>query len=207
MGGVYNYIKSAQLPPGSTGITGDPDGTADGAQNAETFTIGTFQTNGWESVEGFVQPKFSGTVTYSLSAPGDSFTANPVHSHSAVSIGALDNYYAVNTSCNGNNECLNTCGFPGSFRPTAGGAGEILPGPYGLSDSTAGKLHSHTATGLNGSFDMVKDAGMIISDTTARMNLQSKQLFDNATSFYLRNNEAIPVNSAYFRLRYMIKAY
>ena len=25
MGGVYNYVKSAQLPPGSTGITGDPD--------------------------------------------------------------------------------------------------------------------------------------------------------------------------------------
>ena len=45
-----------------------------------------------------------------------------------------------------------------------------------------------SATGLTGSFDMVKDAGMIISGTTARMNIQSKQLFDNATSFYLRNN-------------------
>jgi len=207
MGGVYNYVKSAQLPPGSTGITGDPDGTADGSINAETFTIGTFQTNGWETVEGFVQPTFSGTVTYTLPGAGDAATANPVHSHSAVSIGALDNYYAVNSGCNGNNQCLNTCGFPGSFRPTAGGAGEIIEGPYGLSDSTAGQLHTHTATGLNGSFDMVTDAGMIISDTTARMNLQSKQLFDNATSFYLRNNEAIPVNAAYFRLRYMIKAY
>jgi len=207
IGGVYNYIKSAQLPPGSTGITGDPDGTADGSINAETFTIGTFQTNGWETVEGFVQPVFSGTVTYTLPNAGDAFTANPVHAHSAVSIGALDNYYAVNSGCNGNNECLNTCGFPGSFRPTAGGAGEIIEGPYGLTDSTAGQLHTHTATGLNGSFDMVTDAGMIISDTTARMNLQSKQLFDNATSFYLRNNEAIPVNAAYFRLRYMIKAY
>ena len=207
MGGVYNYVKSAQLPPGSTGITGDPDGTADGSINAETYTIGVFQTNGWETVEGFVQPKFSGTVTYTLPPPGDSFTANPVHAHSAIAVGAVDNYYAVNTSCNGNNDCLNTCSFPGSFRPTTGGAGEILPGPYGLSESTAGKLHTHTASGLNGSFDMVTDAGMIISDTTARMNLQSKQLFDNATSFYLRNNEAIPVNAAYFRLRYMIKAY
>lgn len=207
MGGVYNYIKSAQLPPGSTGITGDPDGTADGSLNAETFTIGTFQTNGWETVEGFVQPKFQGTVSYTLPGAGDSFTANPVHSHSGVSVGAIDGYYAVNNSCNGNNDCLNTCSFPGSFKPTTGGAGEILPGPYGLSDSNAGQLHTHTASGLNGSFDMVKDAGMIIGDTTARMSLQSKQLFDNASSFYLRNNEAIPVNSAYFRLRYMIKAY
>ena len=206
-GGVYNYIKSAQLPPGSTGITGDPDGTADGSLNAETYTIGTFQTNGWETVEGFVQPKFQGTVTYTLPGAGDSFVSNPVHAHSAIAVGAVDNYYAVNTSCNGNNDCLNKCSFPGSFRPTTGGAGEILDGPYGLSESTAGKLHTHTATGLNGSFDMVKDAGMIISDTTARMNLQSKQLFDNATSFYLRNNEAIPVNAAYFRLKYMIKAY
>jgi hypothetical protein len=207
MGGVYNYIKSAQLPPGSTGITGDPDGTADGSINAETYTIGTFQTNGWETVEGFVQPKFQGTVTYTLPGAGDAFVANPVHAHSAIAVGAVDNYYAVNSSCNGNSNCLNTCNFPGSFRPTTGGAGEILPGPYGLSESTAGKLHTHTASGLNGSFDMVTDAGMIISDTTARMNLQSKQLFDNATSFYLRNNEAIPVNAAYFRLRYMIKAY
>ena len=207
MGGVYNYIKSAQLPPGSTGITGDPDGTADGSINAETFTIGTFQTNGWETAEGFVQPTFSGTVTYTLPGAGDSFTANPVHSHSAIAVGAVDNYYAVNTSCNGNNECLNKCEHPGSFKPTTGGAGEIEQGPYGLSESSAGKLHTHTADGLNGSFDMVTDAGMIISDTTARMNLQSKQLFDNATSFYLRNNEAIPVNAAYFRLRYMIKAY
>ena len=102
---------------------------------------------------------------------------------------------------------MNKCSFPGSFRPTSGGAGEILTGPYGLSESQSGQLHTHTASGLNGSFDMVKDGGMLISDTTARMSLQSKQLFDNATSFYLRNNEAIPVNAAYFRLRYMIKAY
>ena len=207
MGGVYNYIKSAQLPPGSTGITGDPDGTADGSINAETFTIGTFQTNGWETVEGFVQPKFQGTVSYTLSGPGDAFTANPVHTHSAISIGGTVGYPAVNTSCNKHDDCLNTCSFPGSFRPVSAATGEILEGPYGLSDTTAGQLHTHNATNLTGSFDMVKDAGMIISGTTARMNIQSKQLFDNATSFYLRNNEAIPVNAAYFRLRYMIKAY
>jgi len=207
MGGVYNYIKSAQLPPGSTGITGDPDGTADGSINAETFTIGTFATNGWESVEGFIQPKFQGTVTYTLPGPGDVFTANPVHAHSAIAVGAIDGYYAVNKNCRDNNECLNKCSFPGSFKPTTGGAGEILTGPYGLSESQSGQLHTHTASGLNGSFDMVKEGGMLISDTTARMSLQSKQLFDNATSFYLRNNEAIPVNAAYFRLRYMIKAY
>ena len=112
----------------------------------------------------------------------------------------------VNKSCRINDDCLNTCSFPGSDQ-LVDGAGEILTGPYGLSESQSGQLHTHTASGLNGSFDMVKDGGMLISDTTARMSIQSKQLFDNATSFYLRNNEAIPVNAAYFRLRYMIKAY
>jgi len=205
MGGVYNYIKSAQLPPGSPGISGNPDGTADGAQNAETFTIGTFSTSGFDSVEGFVQPTFSGTLTYALPSSNDTFVTNPVHAHSAVSCGGLDNYYAVKNGCNGNNTCLNTCSFPGSFRPVEGSAGEILEGPYGV--TTGGSTHNHPNTGLNGSFDMVKEGGMIISDTTVRMNLQSKQLFDNSLAFYLRNNENIPVNAPYFRLKYMIKAY
>jgi hypothetical protein len=119
----------------------------------------------------------------------------------------LDGYYAVNNGCNGNNNCLNTCSFPGAFKPVEGSAGEIVSGPYGLSDSSAGQQHNHTTTGTVGSFDMVKDAGMIISDTTVRMNLQSKQLFDNSLNFYLRNNENVPVNAPYFRLKYMIKAY
>ena len=207
MGGVYNYIKSAQLPPGSPGVAGLADGTADGSINAETFTIGTFKTEGIDSVEGFVQPTFSGTLTYTLPSSNAANVTNPVHAHSGVTAGGLDNYYAVNNGCNGNNNCLNTCSFPGSFKPVEGSAGEILSGPYGLSDSSAGQQHNHTTTGTVGSFDMVKDAGMIISDTTVRMNLQSKQLFDNSLNFYLRNNENVPVNAPYFRLKYMIKAY
>ena len=206
-GGVYNYIKSAQLPPGSSGISGDLDGTADGAINAETYTIGTFSTNGWGDVQGFPQPTFSGSVTYTLPSAQDRSTANPTHAHSAVSVGATAGYQAIKGGCNGYDSCLNTCSFPGSFRPTDAGSGEITDGPWGLSDSRAGKVHTHPTTGTVGTFDMVKDAGMIISDTTITMNLQSKQLFDNATSFYLRNNSAIPVNAPYFRLRYMIKAY
>ena len=114
MGGVYNYIKSAQLPPGSTGITGDPDGTADGSLNAETFTIGTFQTNGWESVEGFVQPKFSGTVSYTLSGPGDSYIKPSPHIVQSLLV-LLMVIMQVNTSCESNNDCLNKCSFPGSL--------------------------------------------------------------------------------------------
>ena len=206
-GGVYNYIKSAQLPPGSSGIAGDPNGTADGAINAETFSIGTFSTNGWGDVQGFPQPKFSGSVTYTLPSAQERSTSNPTHSHSAVSVGATAGYPAVKNSCNGTSGCLNSCSFPGAFKPCDAGTGEISEGPWGLSDSNSGRTHTHPTTGTVGTFDMVKDAGMIISDTTITMNLQSKQLFDNSTSFYLRNNEAIPVNAPYFRLRYMIKAY
>ena len=54
---------------------------------------------------------------------------------------------------------------------------------------------------------MVKQGNMIIGDTTIRMSLQSRQLFDESLSFVLKNNEVIPLNTPYFRLKYMIKAY
>lgn len=204
MGGVYNYVQSAQLPPGSSGISGQPDGTADGTVNAATYTIGSYRTAGFESVEGFVQPNFSGTLTYTLPASNDQFTRNPVHSHSAVSMGGTDGYRAKRTACRGLNAPLNGFG-SGAFFGITAAAGEILEGPYGVGNP--GQVHNHVNTGLNGSFDMSREGGMIISDTTLRMNLQSRQLFDNSLRFFLRNNEAIPLNAPYYRLKYLIKAY
>ena len=74
MGGVYNYVKSAQLPPGSPGVAGEPDGTADGFQNAETFAIGSFTTEGMDEVSAFAQPSFAGSVSYNVADPTETFT-------------------------------------------------------------------------------------------------------------------------------------
>jgi hypothetical protein len=203
MGGVYNYIKSAQLPPGSPGVSGETDGTADGSTNSQTFSIGTFRSNGFTEVESFVQPNFQGSLSYVLPSPNDQFTRTPVHGHSGITVGATE-ARAVRTSCSNNNTCLNGCG-DGAFFGIDEGGGEILEGPYGVSNP--GQVHNHSVTGNVGSFDIVREGGMIISDTTIRMNSQSRQLFDNSLRFYLRNNEAIPVTAPYFRLKYMIKAY
>ena len=203
-GGVYNYTESAQLPPGSPGVSGLPDGTADGTENAETFTIGTYRTSGMAETEAFVQPNFSGTVSYTLPSSADNFTRTPTHSHGAISMGGVDGYRAKKVGCKGNDNYLNGNG-DGSFFSIEGASGEILEGPYGVSNP--GQVHNHPNTGLTGSWNMVKQGNMIIGDTTIRMSLQSRQLFDESLSFVLKNNEVIPLNTPYFRLKYMIKAY
>ena len=58
-----------------------------------------------------------------------------------------------------------------------------------------------------GSFNMVTDAGMNISDTTLRFTGANGSIMNNNLDFHLRNNEKIPMNAPYFRLKYLIKAY
>jgi len=201
MGGVYNYVKSAQLPPGSPGVGGEPDGTADGSINAATFSLGTYRTTGFEEVNSFVQPVLSNTLaTYRLPSPFNAFTQTPLHNHSAVSV-AYEERRAVKVSCRGNNTVLNPSG---PFFGTSGGQGEILEGPHG---TAGGSDHGHTAENPGGTFDIVRDGGQFISDTTLRMAGQSRQIFDNNLRFTLRNNEEIPMNAPYFRLKYIMKAY
>lgn len=201
MGGVYNYVKSAQLPPGSPGIGGEPDGTADGSINAATFSLGTFRTTGFDEVSSFVQPVLSNTTaTYRLPDPQDQFTETPTHNHSAVSV-AYEERRAVKRECRGNNTTLNP---GGPFFGTSGGNGEILEGPHGTG---GGAPHNHTAENPGGTFDIVRDGGQFISDTNLNMAGQSRQIFDNNLRFTIRNNEEIPLNAPYFRLKYMIKAY
>lgn len=202
MGGVYNYRKSAQLPPGSPGVSGEPDGTANGATNAATFTLGTYKSTGIEDVEASVQPTFSGSVTYSMANASDAFTDTPVHTHNAVAAVYEDGRQMKKNSCYTNSSPL----VSGYFVDTQPSSGVLESAPI-----TSGATHNHGNNGdnsnPNGTFDMVKDGGMNISDSTVRMSNASKSVFDNNLAFYMRNNEAIPLNSPYFRLKYLIKAY
>lgn len=200
MGGNYNYTRSAQLPPGSPGVAGEPDGTADGNTNASTFSLGTYRTTGFEEANAFVQPTFSGTAVYGLPSGQQSFTETPLHTHSAVAVG-WEERRAVRVECAGNSEVLNA---GGPFFGTRGDNGEIEPGPP---IANTGESHDHTALTAGGTFDIVRDGGMFISDTTIRLGGQSRQIFDNNLSFFLRNNEPIPLNAPYYRLKYLIKAY
>ena len=54
---------------------------------------------------------------------------------------------------------------------------------------------------------MVTDAGMNITDTTLRFTGANASIMNNNISFFLRNNERVPMNAPYFRLKYLIKAY
>lgn len=198
MGGVYNYTKSAQLPPGSPGLSGQPDGTADGFTNAATFSVGSYQTTGVEDVTAFAQPSFAGVVAYSVGNPGPAFTDLPTHNHSAVSVGWRE------TEGIGNFDCWIYGSLNGGTFPFTNSAG----GSLDASTTTVGAFHSHTITDSGpGFFDMVVDAGMGISDTTLRFTGGNTSLMNNNMEFFLRNNEKIPINAPYFRLKYLIKAY
>ena len=201
MGGVYNYVKSAQLPPGSPGVTGEPDGTADGFQNAETFAIGSFTTEGMDEVSAFAQPSFAGSVSYNVAKPTETFTPTPTHSHNALSVGAFESQRFISGECNRSYKTkLNAAG---PFHEIEGDGGTL-----DQSYTTEGKAHTHGIKSQGPkNFDMVKDAGMGIDDTTLRFTGTNKSIMNNNLEFFLRNNEKIPMNAPYFRLKYMIKAY
>lgn len=199
MGGLYNYEKSAQLPPGSPGVSGQTDGTADGLLNAQTFNIGSFSTTGLDEVNAFVQPTFAGTVTYNAAPPVNAFTDTPTHNHTGVSVGWRQSAAISTNSCFGRYGQL----AGGTFVGTAADTGFLA-----ASTTTTGDAHGHGIESQGpGRFDMVRDGGMNISDSTLRLTSASRTIFDNNLRFYLRNNEAIPLNAPYFRLKYMIKAY
>lgn len=47
----------------------------------------------------------------------------------------------------------------------------------------------------------------LVEPSTVTMSVASRNVFDGSLSFFLRNNEDIPLISDYFRLKWMIKAY
>lgn len=205
IGGRYNYGTLAQLPPGSPGIVGGGDGQAGNGLNPETFSLGSFKTTGVTDSNAFVQPTFSGNVSYSTPNPGFSFTQTPVHTHTGLSVG-FRNTENINMGgdCRGTTQPLAS----GRFVQTEGATGVVQNGPHLTGGVTAGQSHQHSLTDQGpGRFSMTTDAGMTISDTTIRLSGQSTQIFNNNLRFYLRNNENIPITSPYFRLKYLIKAY
>lgn len=229
IGGRYVYGQSSQLPPGSPGITGVDDGLA-GVSDPATFSLGTFRTSGFSEISSFVQPTFGGTVRYSIGGTTGATPRTPTHQHFGYSVG-YEERPVVLDRCNSAGRTYSTEINP-RFPETGVDEGTLDEGPAGVPEAERGRSHKHGMTlnstaeagngktanegdgigsgggsdGVSGSFTMAQ-AGMSISSTELTMTNQSRPIFDGALRFYFRNNENIPIQVPYFRLRYMIKAY
>lgn len=232
IGGVWNYSRSVQLPPGSPGISSQPDGTA-GEPDPATFSIGNYVTNGFLECEGTANTVFSGSFSFRV---GPLLTSNlgtaPPHSHFGVSAGAEDGYLA------NSNGCDDAGVIDPPFYAIDGEEAFVLNGPEGVPESERGLPHSHglsstpsqagngssnhgdgigdtqstssVSTTINIDFrtgSSAPSANVFLEPVTIKLTNASKPIFNSALQFYLRNNEELPVNSSYFRLKYMIKAY
>lgn len=227
MGGVYNYIRSSQLPPGSPGLGSESDGTS-----TNTFALGSYTTTGFTESVNQLQPSFQGSFQYTVGPMVGSFVPSvPTHSHSAITVGWISSPTVVNTTCQGGS--LSNPQFPGT--EAAGGSIDI--GPAGIAAEQRGSAHTHGVT-INGTtpagngndnhndgkgsggdeesdselVSMQVDtgrptAGMYMNPGEVGLTNQSRSLFNSGLAFYLRNNETMPIHAPYFRLKYLIKAY
>ena len=229
IGGVWNYAKSRQLPP-STAV---PDGTA-GIEDPATISLGSFSTSNFIECEGIANTNFSGSFDFTVGPlASTNLQTPPPHSHSGISVGAVEGFRARGTDCQ-NRPTLNNQTFF-AVRPDGG---EIFSGPEGISDSDRGRPHSHSVSSTpqltrNGSANHNTGIGDVGGSESVRtvVNLDfrpgstrpsanlfldlapisltnaSKNIFDSSLIFYLKNAEDLPLISNYFRVKYLIKAY
>lgn len=231
IGGVYLYEKSRQLPPGSPNVSGQPDGTA-GSPDPATFTLGTYRTDGWQDAQGITFTNFVGNFTFRVGPLGGALVASPPpHQHVGVAISAQQarassncerssfispSFYGVDY---GGGELLQGPEY-------IGGDERGITHTHGLSDDSAQSGNNYTlnhgtgkgdvGTGdtytnsininfIPGSTDPTLNVFLEFADVT--MSIASRNKFDNALKFYVRNSEPIPIISNYFRVKWMIKAY
>jgi hypothetical protein len=235
IGGYWNYSKSAQLPPGSPGDTSLPDGTA-GVSNAPTFSIGNYTSTGFLECEGVAETRFSGSFTFTVGPfLTANVVSVPPHSHFGISAGFEEGFLADSNGCTQDGSSVPVINPP--FYGLDPEGGTFLDGPEGITPQDRGLPHNHSISvspspARNGSSnhnDGIGDsaasssitstarietvpgsgasANVFIEPVTIRLTNASRPIFNSSVEFYLKNNEEIPVNSNYFRLKYLIKAY
>jgi hypothetical protein len=219
IGGYYNYRKSEQLPPGSPGTAGLPDGTAGASSTTPgTFTLGTFSTTGWTDTETTIKNVYTETVSWSVGPLGEiSFGAPTLHSHGMSGWGVDINFLGASGGGGSTSNCNYVESDFGNWLvgpALLGGSNSALSHVHGLNRGDASAEGQGHGTGrggvgsdsISGSFTHSL-SGSSLEDGTLNMSNQSNSLWNSVLSFYLRNNEALPVNYSYFRLRYFIKAW
>jgi hypothetical protein len=232
IGGQWNYSRSAQLPPGSPGDASIPDGTA-GSPDPATFSIGNFVTNGFLECEATANTSFTGTFSFRVGPLFSTPLATvPPHTHGGVSAGYIRGYDLNFNGCDGVGT-WSPCFYavepsedfvisgPEGIADSERGIGHA----HGLSDTPvqAGNSSSNHLDGIgdtssNTTYNTTLDidfkpgsirptASLFIDNVVVRLTNASRPIFNSSLRFFLRNNEELPVNSNYFRLKYMIKAY
>lgn len=231
IGGVYIYEQSRQLPPGSPGVSGQPDGSA-GSPDPATFTLGTYRTDGWQDSQGITFTNFVGNFTYRVGPLGGAVVASPPpHQHGGTAVSAQQS--------RASSDCTRSSDISPTFYGIDYGGGEVLQGPEYISSTERGITHTHGLSsdsaesgndyGLNhgtgkgdvptgDSYTQTVNINYIPNSTEPTLNVflefadvtmsvASRNKFDNALRFYVRNSEPIPITSNYFRVKWLIKAY
>jgi hypothetical protein len=219
IGGSYNYRRSEQLPPGSPGNSGQPDGTAGTSSlTPSTFSLGTFTTTGWNETESTIQTTFTERVNWSVGPlGGHTFGSPTLHTHGMSGWGVDVNVIGAR---GGGTQSANCRHIETDFGVWLSGPALLVGSNtnfshvhgLSLSDASAEGIGHGTGRGgvgsdsISGSFTQLQ-SGSSLDDGNLTMSNQSNTLWNSVLSFYLRNNEALPVNYRYFRLRYFIKAW
>jgi hypothetical protein len=231
-GGMFNYIKSEQLPPGSPGQSGVTDGSAGTSTlTPSTFTLGTFTTAGWADTQTTVPVTYTETVRWGVGGLNSiAFGSPPVHSHE-MSGWAADNVESAQGAKGGGNETANCRQINYDFGVWLSGPAFLAENSVNGQSITANTNLGHThgialagtdtsaqgqghnddrggvgSVSISGQFNQLQ-SGSSLSDGTLTMSQQSNSLWNEVLSFYLRNNEALPINYKYCRLKYFIKAW
>ena len=235
IGGAYNYSKSQQLPPGSPGITGETDGTA-GTIDPEVSSLGSYRTDGWEDLTAVLDTNFQGVFSYTVGPILDQFIPSPPeHGHTAVAIRYRDgreaassctycedfeSYYGTAVESSGTIQ-QGPAGVPASQRGRSHTHG-ISPETFEVGNDPSlnesdgiGDVPSDTESfteTVKYEFDPqggVGDASLnvFLPNADLTMTSTSRTIFDSSLSFYIRNTETVPIQSKYFRMKWMIKAY
>lgn len=226
-GGQYNYVKLDQIPPENQGGQSGGQAGVSGGFAPTTFTLGTFTTSGWDQTTTDVPTTYTENITWSVGALTGSTLASPtVHSHNATSFSVLqDANPAWSTSLVGTTSNCRTVG---------GADGIFLPGPAmssanneSTNQANTGFVHTHglavadaSAEGIGhgtnrggvgadsvGDSITQLDTGSTVNNGTAVLSNQSNNIWNSNLKFTLQNNEMLPINQKYFRLKYMIKAW
>lgn len=230
IGGSYNYLQSEQLPPGSPGTTGATDGSAGTNVNTpSTFTLGSYTTTGWTDTQATVSVTYTENINWSVGPLAEyAFGTPTIHGHGFYGWGVDTSVQGASGGGNSSNNCRQVNYDFGAWLPGPAYVAEgSVFGTTVAANSNRAHIHGIALAGVDisaqgqghgtgrggvgsdsiaGGFDQL-DTGSSLQDGLLTMSQQSNSLWNDVLSFYLRNNEALPLNYKYFRLKYFIKAW
>jgi hypothetical protein len=243
-GGLYTVNTMRQLPPGSeiTPSAVPNTGAIIGGDADDTFSLGSFRSEGFDVTFSEVQPNFSGNVSWnagnSSTGTGNRLVSGvPPHIHTWKHVRRSNTeactgnpYYVagriglVNESTGGvirfdrggdplvGHSHMIAWGFPGARQTysTGDGSGTLSNSTVSAAGNTSNQTFgtsSNLGNLISQTIDAVNILGVTLNPGKLTMNSGNRIAFDNALDVRLQCAEEITLMTAYFRLKYLIKAY